>query len=191
MNTPSHLVVNLALLGRAASPRNGRWIAGGALLPDAPMLGFYVWQRIVLDQDEAHIWGTAYFEPFWQTLFDVFHSALLFAALALLALALRRPRVPWLCASVLLHCLGDAFLHREDGHHHLWPLSNWRYQSPVSYWDPAHHGALGAGIETLAVIASAVALWSVAGRRSRVALLLLGAASAGGWLAMYGPSWGR
>jgi hypothetical protein len=89
---------------------------------------------------------------------------------------------------VLLHALGDAFLHREDGHRHLWPLSSWRFESPVSYWDPAHHGAVGAGLETLLIVASTLALWPRAPRAGRVALALLCGASGTAWVAFY--AWG-
>jgi membrane-bound metal-dependent hydrolase YbcI (DUF457 family) len=95
----------------------------------------------------------------------------------------------WLCASVLLHALGDAFLHREDGHRHLWPISTWRFESPVSYWDPAHHGSLGAGFEVGVVLASTVALWRDASRGGRIALASLSAVSVLGWALFYGPGY--
>jgi hypothetical protein len=186
LNTPAHLVVNLAVLGRLAPGRAGPWIAAGALLPDLPMLAFYAWQRFALRTSEHQIWGSAYFELGWQQFFDTFNSVPIFAALGLLALALRQSGPAWLCGSVLLHALGDAFLHREDGHRHLWPLSNWRFESPVSYWDPAHHGALGAGFETLLILVSTLALWSHASRVGRGSLMLLCALSATGWVLFYG-----
>ncbi len=43
-------------------------------------------------------------------------------------------------ASALLHSAIDFLVHRDDGHMHFWPLTEWRFQSPVSYWDPAHGG---------------------------------------------------
>ncbi|MEQ9571409.1 MAG: hypothetical protein RLN95_04890, partial [Nitratireductor sp.] len=43
-------------------------------------------------------------------------------------------------ASALLHSLIDFLTHRADAHMHLWPLSDWRFRSPVSYWDPDYYG---------------------------------------------------
>jgi hypothetical protein len=43
-------------------------------------------------------------------------------------------------ASALLHSAIDFLVHRDDGHMQFWPLTDWRFQSPVSYWDPAHGG---------------------------------------------------
>lgn len=184
MNTPAHLVVNLALLGRER-PEVARWVAAGALLPDLPMFAFYLWQRVVAGAGEAHIWSTAYFEPAWQRLFDGFNSVPLFALLGVLAWALGQRGPAWGCASVLLHCFGDAFLHREDGHRHLWPLSDERFMSPVSYWDPAHHGALGSGLETLLVLGASLLLWPKAGRAGKIALASLASLAVVAWTAFY------
>ena len=45
-----------------------------------------------------------------------------------------------LLASMLLHTLGDLPVHHDDGHRHFFPFSDWRFESPVSYWDSNHHG---------------------------------------------------
>ncbi len=42
--------------------------------------------------------------------------------------------------SALLHSVIDFLVHREDAHMQFWPLTEWRFVSPVSYWDPAHYG---------------------------------------------------
>lgn len=44
-------------------------------------------------------------------------------------------------AGCLLHTLGDIPLHHDDGPLLLFPLNwEWRFFSPISYWDPAHYG---------------------------------------------------
>jgi membrane-bound metal-dependent hydrolase YbcI (DUF457 family) len=47
----------------------------------------------------------------------------------------------WLFISCLLHTAVDIPVHHDDGPLLLFPF-NWdiRYISPISYWDPAHHG---------------------------------------------------
>jgi len=171
MNTPAHLLVSAAALGKGASRRGLAFILAGALLPDLPMFLFYLWQRLVLDAPERLIWGQRYFEAGWQSFFDLFNSA----PLALAGLA-----AGWLLASrdlrlffsaMLLHFAMDLPLHHDDGHAHLFPFSSWKFASAVSYWDPRHLGGLGAGIELAVVLASAAVLIRRARHRvSRVAL---------------------
>lgn len=48
------------------------------------------------------------------------------------------------------------FLHNDDAHHHFFPLSDFAFQSPVSYWDAAHYGHIVAPIEVLATLAVSV-----------------------------------
>ncbi len=187
MNTPAHLLVNLALLSGGARRPHARAIAVGALLPDLPMFGFFLWERFVLGTPSQTIWGERYFELAWQNFFDLFNSVPLAGVGLLLALAARRLGPALLFGSVLLHCLLDFPLHREDGHRHFFPFSDWRFMSPVSYWDPAHLGALGAGLETLALCAASLVLWRRYPRRVvRVPLAILAALSIGIWLVFYG-----
>ncbi len=159
MNTPAHIVVNTFLLGRGRFQRFVWPIALGGLLPDLPMLGFYAYQRGWLRVPESVIWSQMYFLPQWQTFFDAFHSLPLIALAALFAWRARRPA--WLAclASMALHAIADLLLHHEDAHSHLWPLSGWRFHSPVSYWDPRYHGEAFMLLELAAMLGASVALW--------------------------------
>jgi hypothetical protein len=177
MNTPAHLVMGLATLGRGRGRSQGSWIAFGTLLPDLPMVGFYIWQRLVLATPEATIWGTRYFERGWQNFFDLFNSIPLTALGLALALSFRSWPAIYLCAAMLLHFALDLPLHHDDGHGHLYPFSDWRFESPISYWDPSHRGSLGAGLELACVaLASATLIrrtHRVAVRAGLVTLLAL------------------
>ena len=174
MNTPAHVVVCLAALGGGARRRHAGAIAAGALLPDLPMFGFYVWQRLWVGLPEAAIWREAYFRDAWQNFFDLFNSIPIAAALALAARVLRREGAALFFASMLLHQLVDLPLHVEDAHRHFHPFSDWRFASPVSYWDPAHYGGLGAGLELAAVLVACAFLWQrTRARAARVSLVAL------------------
>ena len=99
MNTPAHLLVNLALLSGGARRPHARAIAAGALLPDLPMFGFFFWERFVLGTPSHTIWGERYFELGWQNFFDLFNSlpilAVLFAAAWALESRRSTTRTPW------------------------------------------------------------------------------------------------
>jgi hypothetical protein len=190
LNTPAHLLVNLAVLGGGPRRAHAGAIALGALLPDLPMFGFYVWQKLMLAAPERTIWGSAYFEPSWQLFFDLFNSIPLAAAGLGVALVLRRTDSALFCASVIAHTLLDLPFHREDAHRHFLPLSSWQFVSPLSYWDPAHCGAAVAFVETLLLCGSAALLW----RRYeqpwvRICVALLATLSAAAWSLFYGAGW--
>jgi hypothetical protein len=165
--------LSLVALGGERGRDVGAWVVGGALLPDAPMFLFFFWERFVAGASQEQIWGELYFEPGWQAFFDAFNSIPLAVGVGLVAWRLGKRGLQWGAASVVLHCCADLALHREDAHRHFYPLSDWRFESPISYWDPVHYGALGAGLETLVVWIGTGMLWQrVSGRASRVTLAL-------------------
>ena len=66
MNTPSHYILNLALLGKTIDSKNNMAIAIGAILPDIPIFIFYFVAKYIYKLPESKIWSEAYYEPFWQ-----------------------------------------------------------------------------------------------------------------------------
>ena len=186
MTTPAHAALSLIVLGR--SERNALPVALGAVAPDAPMLVFYLWERLVRGVSEGRIWSERYFDPGWQVVFDIPSSIplLALALCILLVLVGRRstgrlpasgvaatPRPARLTAatlfvaSMILHALGDLPLHREDAHRHFFPVSDWRFTSPVSYWDPDHYGGYAAVGEVVLVLAVSVFLFRAYRGRGR------------------------
>lgn len=121
----------------------------GALVPDAAMFVFYAVERFWLGSSEREIWSTRYFLPRWQDFFDLFNSVPIVAVGMIVAWNLRRRGWLIFFASMLLHIACDLPLHHDDGHRHFWPLIQWRYQSPVSYWDVNHFGRPAAIAELL------------------------------------------
>ena len=61
--------------------------------------------------------------------------------------------------AALTHLAGDLPVHVEDAHQHLWPLSDWKFISPISYWDPDHHGRIFMIFETVAGAMLSVVLY--------------------------------
>lgn len=186
MNTPAHVVLNALALGRGRGRERWLPITAGALLPDLPMVGFYLYQRLVLGSSEAWIWSQAYYAPAWQGFFDLFNSLPLIAVGALVAWRLRSGAVLALLASMALHALADLPLHHEDAHAHFFPLSSWRFRSPVSYWDPSHHGLAFAVAEGLLVAAGATIL---IGRRSSRGWRAVGALTLVSYVGLGGFAW--
>jgi len=155
MNTPAHAIVNLLLLPgqrrRAFLP-----VLLGALIPDVPIVLFYGWARLVARLPERIIWTSAYHGVGWQALIDTFHSFPLLGVACFISRRLRAPRCAAFFASMFLHSCFDFPLHHDDAHRHFFPLSDWRFHSPVSYWDPRYFGGIFSSMEVLIVVAGGV-----------------------------------
>ena len=158
MNTPAHVMLNLSLLGRGKSPAQQVPVLIGAILPDVPMFVFYFWEKIWRALPEPVIWEQ-YYDTRWQVVFDLFHSFPVEILGGMLSLWLKWKGLVLLWASMVLHSLGDIFLHHDDAHRHFFPLSDWQFFSPVSYWDPDYHGALFTILEILMVFLAGLWMW--------------------------------
>ena len=160
MNTPAHVIFSLSLLGKNNAANYTGAIALGALLPDAVMLIFYAYEKFN-GVPENIIWSDHYYQPFWQNLIDIFNSVpLLLAGLALMYFKKYNYFV-LLFASMLIHCFFDFPVHHDDGHRHFFPISQFRFQSPVSYWDPEHFGNITGLVEIVLFLAGSIFLWQL------------------------------
>lgn len=169
MNTQTHVLLASALLARPG--RDNRLgnaaVIAGALLPDAVIFVMFVWSKLI-GAPESEVWSTWYFNPPWLTAIDWMNSLPLFAGVLLIGWALpRSPAVLAAMASALTlfalaaisHLLGDLPLHVNDGHAHFVPFSQWRFVSPISYWDPRYFGNITSLIELALGVALIVILW--------------------------------
>jgi membrane-bound metal-dependent hydrolase YbcI (DUF457 family) len=46
----------------------------------------------------------------------------------------------WFLIGWVGHTLVDFFTHSNDARPLFWPISDWRWASPISYYDPLHYG---------------------------------------------------
>lgn len=179
MNTQTHLLLAAAVLGRRApsskvSGREQAAILAGALAPDLSIFALAGF-GLATGMSGERMWGEAYWSEPWQTLSAVSNSVPLWGAgLALALLAFPPPRrriLALFCGAALLHLAFDLPVHAEDAHRHFWPLTDWRFRSPLSYWNPDHFGRWVGAAEALGGLGLAAVLWRRhRGRRVRVAL---------------------
>jgi len=157
MNTPAHAIINLLIFKRYRK-QFGLAIVFGALLPDAPMFVFYVWEKMQ-GVAEAVIWREAYHETAWQDVFNLFHSFPVLGLLVFLVWKLGYQRFAIFFASMFFHSLFDFPVHHNDAHAHFFPFSNYQFISPISYWNPAYHGVLIGLMEMMTVLFGSIYLW--------------------------------
>jgi hypothetical protein len=152
MKTPSHAIINLAILGRSQHSEFNLLIVTGGILPDIPIFLFYFWAKYIARLPEATIWSKAYYEPFVQDIVALFHSIPLTVIGWLIAYYFGWQSVQILFLSMIMHSLGDLPVHNDDAHRHFFPFSNYRFISPLSYWDRKHYGSIVSLVEMLLVL---------------------------------------
>ncbi|MBD2184728.1 hypothetical protein H6S82_26375 [Planktothrix sp. FACHB-1355] len=155
MNTPSHAILNLFFLGKKSLPEANLTIFIGAILPDIPIFVLYGWAKLIARLPEKQIWSEVYYQAFWQNIVALFHSIPLAFLGWFIAYKLGWQKVQILCISMVLHSLFDLPVHNDDAHRHFFPFSNYRFISPISYWDKKHYGGIVSVVEiSLVLLAS-------------------------------------
>ncbi|MEO1139951.1 MAG: cobalamin biosynthesis protein CobQ [Pseudomonadota bacterium] len=147
MNTPAHVIFATAAFARPYDRRRTLAAITGALAPD---LSLYVMASVslfILGMDPNHVFGTLYFSDAWQQVFKIDNSFFVWAGAFVLAWGMRAKNGMVFAASGLLHLALDFPLHHDDGRPHFWPISDWVFQSPISYWDRAHHAGIVGPVE--------------------------------------------
>lgn len=167
MNTPTHLLVAAAVLAKAPNdsikPARGQYllILLGGLVPDLAIFVVFGWERLINGVNESNLWRDVYWQEPWQTLVAIGNSAPLYAVLLLGARLFRLPLLTVFAVAALLHLMLDFPVHHDDAHPHFWPVTDWRFHSPLSYWNHNHFG----GIVSMLELALAVVLIIVLCRR--------------------------
>lgn len=182
MITPSHVVIN-AYIGRRPAlaerfdHRDRTIFAIGGIAPD---IALYVLNAAALiyyplfddmsiyDAHQKAMDDLFFNSPWWIVSHNLLHAPILLAAMIAIAWLLGSwwaLRVGVLAAGALLHSVIDIAVHHDDGPLLLFPFS-WsiRFESPVSYWDPAHFGWLMRPIDLAITLAGVI--WFVRHRRA-------------------------
>lgn len=163
MNSPTHSLLALALLSKKGQTKRNWAVFIGSIIPD---LAIYVWapyQRFVNGVSGTEMWRELYFQPDMQNLIALFNSIPIYLALAVTGWLLRAKTIGKLllffALAALIHMATDMPVHSEDAYRHFWPISDWRFYSPFSYWDSGHHSFWVSLIEAAIALICIVALW--------------------------------
>ena len=159
MNTPAHLLVGAALFARKDIRQSGKLALFGSLLPDLSLYLLAGTSLFLLQIPPQRVFDELYFSEAWQSIFAIDYSFLIWGLI--LAIALFWKRLAWVAfaGAGLVHIVTDFAMHNDDARPHFWPLSDWVFESPFSYWDSDHNAAMVAPFTLLAVLISAWLLW--------------------------------
>lgn len=159
MNTPAHLLLGAAVLGRKGDARIFWAAVLGALLPDMSLYLLAGASLVLLQIPPQVVFDQLYFSQTWQTVFAIDNSFVIWGILLGLAIWWGKTWAIALTGAALLHLALDFPLHHDDGRPHFWPLSNWVFESPVSYWDVRQGAVWIAPVEAALAVTAAILLW--------------------------------
>ncbi|MEM0899496.1 MAG: metal-dependent hydrolase [Pseudomonadota bacterium] len=186
MMTQTHLLVGAALFcSPARSWKQNAAVLAGAMAPDAAIYALFTWSKFA-GIPERQLWNEIYFSEPMLTYTAIGNSAPLYALIAILGLAgvkamddqlvtleERRNAVRFhgstgpqytnvlvlFGLAALAHIALDFPVHANDAHPHFWPITDWRFTSPISYWDPAYYGDMVSAAEAIFGIVLTVTLF--------------------------------
>lgn len=158
MNTPAHLLIGAALFGGRDNTKILAAALIGGFLPDLSLYLLAGVSIFVLNIPPQVVFDDLYFSPAWQLIFSVDNSFIIWGVLFALAFKYRHAFFIALTSAALLHLVCDFGLHHDDARAHFWPLSNWKFASPLSYWDSNHHSFYVAPVEGIVTAAATVFL---------------------------------
>ena len=160
MTTHSHAILNIALLSKRNKPFLHRYAFIGAVLPDLPLFFFFIIESIILKTPQHELWDSVYFTETWQNFFDIFNSIpLILILLGIGYYLLNSEKITVFAWSLLIHCAFDLLTHHDDGHHHFYPLSDFAFESPISYWDRDYYAGIVAPIERVVILVASIYLF--------------------------------
>ena len=175
MNTPAHLLIGAAAFSRPNRKHSLTAALLGALAPDISLYVMVAVSIFAMGVPAQVVFREYYYSDAWQSVFAVDNSFIVWGVLLGLALWRRWPLIAVFAGAGLLHLLMDFPLHTHDARQHFWPVSNWVFHSPVSYWDTRAHAGIVGPIEfALSLLSAMVLLWrfSHIGIRALVLILL-------------------
>ena len=186
MMTQTHGLIAAALF---ASPSRSRFhnsvVLLGSLAPDLAIFALFFWSK-VQKIPEKTLWQDLYFSEPMLTVTAITNSLPLYFFVLLIALlisllhdkprnaieppdtTLRATRLWQLISrsalalfafAAITHLFGDFPVHAADAHPHFWPFSDWRFHSPVSYWDHRPYGNVFSYAEAVLGIALSVIIF--------------------------------
>jgi hypothetical protein len=159
MNTPAHLIFGAAAFARPGAGAVTAAALVGALVPDLSLYLMTAWARWMDGIPARVIFDRLYFSDSWQAVFAVDNSIPLWMLVLVAGLAARQAVVIAFAGSGLLHLVFDLVLHHDDARRMFWPLTDWVFRSPFSYWDSQHYGQMIGPLEIAACAGLSVVLW--------------------------------
>ena len=159
MNTPAHLIVAATVFAKPNNPKVTWAALIGGFLPDFSLYALAAWSMFIQGNSAKHVFDKQYFTPEWQQIFAIDNSFFVWAIIIATGIFLKKHWLWALGGAGFLHLCLDFPLHHDDARQHFWPLTEWVFNSPLSYWDHNHYGQFIGALEIGMCMVCLVFLW--------------------------------
>jgi len=159
--TSSHIIIGAAVTSRSNfKPWQFMLAWIGGLMPDFPIFLMVVYSRLI-NGAGYNLWNKPdglYWQEPWQTFGSIANSFPLWAIVVIVAFALFKysSRFKTLGLGLLIFSVGyflhisvDFVTHADDAYPQFWPITDWRFFSPISYWQPQYYGRIVGVVEAI------------------------------------------
>ncbi len=160
MITPSHLIYSWALAKKtekldlnpvSTKQRTSAFILG-ALFPDTPTYVFFIVYGLILGYSGEVMWDDMYFNSGWSIPITLTHSFILWPLLIGFSVHFGWNFLKYFSISALFHTIVDFFVHTEDAYRHFYPFLDWKFHSPISYWNTVEFGRYVSVFDSILVL---------------------------------------
>lgn len=163
MQSPTHTLMALAALSKKDGGQRNWAVFWGSVIPDAFIYIGWLWLTFIKGEPQSRIWNEIYFDAPMQFAASLFNSIPLFIALAILGWFKRAKTwgklIFFFALAGLIHIAFDLPVHNDDAYAYFRPFTDWRFISPLSYWDGDHHAGIISLIESAIALISIFILW--------------------------------
>lgn len=180
MITSSHAVYSWALARKTENSEedNGKRTLAfvlGALFPDTPTYIFFLVCGVILGYPGEKLWGDMYFNSEWSIPITLTHSFIIWLILIAFSSYFASKLLKWFSISALFHAMVDFCVHTDDAYRHFYPFSDWKFKSPISYYNPTEWGLYVGAFDSILVITLLVYLYTRYQDKTRILIVVLGA----------------
>ena len=124
----------------------------------------WVWLTFIRGEPQQKIWDEIYFNPPMQLTAAIFNSVPIYATLAFIGALYRKTvwglLLLFFALAALIHIALDFPVHGHDAYAHFWPITDWKFHSPISYWEVDHHANWVGLIEVFFCLGAIYVLWN-------------------------------
>lgn len=184
MITPSHIIYSWAIAKKSEQKKTNRdqkytskrtlAFVLGALFPDTPTYLFFIVCGLILGYSGEVIWEEMYFNSGWSIPITLTHSFWLWPLLIVISSYFGLAFIRWFSISAFFHALVDFLVHTDDAYRHLWPFSEWKFHSPVSYYRASEYGNWISAFDSVLVLGLLTYLYTKYTGMWRVLIISIG-----------------